>query len=201
MKTLEIAIAIVTLILYSKGAAGFSGVSSITFRRSSPMAAAASDLTCPSPTPVENVVVLKDADSVGQRIREIVAEEAEKAIESRGHFALAIPGGSILKMLAGDIPNKEKWTSKTTLFYVNHKCVDMEDGNLATHAKARKLFLDEWEGVNALVLSGSSDGEQEATSYEEQMKALSDEALPKTGDGLPLFDLSLIGVGGEFSIN
>jgi len=197
MKTLEKAIAIVTLILYSKGAAGFSGVSSITFRRSSPMAAAASDLTCPSPTPVENVVVLKDADSVGQRIREIVAEEAEKAIESRGHFALAIPGGSILKMLAGDIPNKEKWTSKTTLFYVNHKCVDMEDGNLATHAKARKLFLDEWEGVNALVLSGSSDGEQEATSYEEQMKALSDEALPKTGDGLPLFDLSLIGVGDD----
>lgn len=160
------------------------------------LAASNSDI-CPPATKPENVVVLKDADEVGERIRSIVAEEAEKAIAARGHFALAIPGGSILKMLAGDIPNKSEWTSKTTLVYVNHKCVDMDDGDLATHAKARKLFLDDWEGVNALVLGGSADGEKEAKDYEAQMKALGDEVLPKTEDGLPLFDLSLIGVGDD----
>lgn len=73
----------------------------------------------------------------------------------------------------------------------------MNDGDLATHAKARKLFLDSWEGVNAIVLGGSADGEKEAKDYEDQMKALSDNVLPKTEDGLPLFDLSLIGVGGK----
>mmetsp|Transcript_14112 Transcript_14112/g.21662 ORF Transcript_14112/g.21662 Transcript_14112/m.21662 type:complete len:304 (-) Transcript_14112:307-1218(-) len=155
------------------------------------------ELVCPPPTPAENVVVLEDADAVGQKIREIVAEEAEKAISAHGHFALAIPGGSILKMLAGDIANKEEWTSKTTLVYVNHKCVSMDDGDLATHAKARKLFLDSWEGVNAIVMGGSADGEQEAKEYEDKIKALSDDVLPKTEAGLPLFDLSLIGVGDD----
>ena len=118
---------------------------------------------CPPPANVENVVILKDADSVGKRnpnkcnlnaiflfsfpavtgqhIREIVAEEAESAISRRGHFALAIPGGSILKMLAGGDFKEESWMSKTTIFYVNHKCVSMEDPELATHAKANKLFL------------------------------------------------------------
>ena len=135
----------------------------------------------------------------GQKIREIVSQEAERAISERGHFALAIPGGSILKMLAGDIANKEQWTSKTTLVYVNHKCVSMDDGELATHAKARKLFLDGWDGVNAIVMGGSADGEKEAKDYEDQIKALGEDILPRCHEtGLPVFDLSLIGVGGEF---
>jgi 6-phosphogluconolactonase len=134
----------------------------------------------------------------GQKIREIVSQEAERAISERGHFALAIPGGSILKMLAGDIANKEKWTSKTTLVYVNHKCVSMEDGESATHAKATKLFLDGWDGVNVIVMNGSADGEKEAKDYEDQIKMLDEDILPIDSDtGLPVFDLSLIGVGGE----
>lgn len=159
---------------------------------------ATSTAECPPPTPVENVNVLKDADAVSDRIRQIVAEEAERAVKERGHFALAIPGGSMLKMLAGDIPNKDVWTSKTTLVYVNHKCVDMDDGALATHAKARKLFLDEWKGVNAIVLGGSADGEKEAKAYEDQIRALDNDILPIDSEsGLPVFDLSLIGVGDD----
>ncbi len=127
-----------------------------------------------------------------------MAEEAERAIAKRGHFAIAIPGGSILKMLAGDIPNKEKWTSKCTLVYVNHKCVSMDDADLSTHAKATKLFLNDWKGVNVVVLGGSGDAEKEAQAYEDQLKALGNDILPvDSEDGLPLFDLSLIGVGGE----
>ena len=155
---------------------------------------------CPPPANVENVVILKDADSVGKRnpnkcnlnaiflfsfpavtgqhIREIVAEEAESAISRRGHFALAIPGGSSLKMLAGGDFKEESWMSKTTIFYVNHKCVSMEDPELATHAKANKLFLNEWTGVNVITLGGTSHGEKEATYYEEQMLSLDEGILP-----------------------
>ena len=127
-----------------------------------------------------------------------MAEEAESAISDRGHFALAIPGGSILKMLAGGEFKHESWMSKTTIFYVNHKCVSMEDEKLATHAKAKHLFLDKWTGVNVITLGGSSDGEKEATHYEEQMKSLDESILPIDPEsGLPVFDLSLIGVGGK----
>ena len=74
-----------------------------------------------------------------------VEAAATAAIAERGHFALAIPGGSVLKMLAGSTPS---WAAQTTLAYVNHKCVAMDDAALATHAKARAGFLDAgWAGV------------------------------------------------------
>lgn len=157
----------------------------------------------PPPTPVDDVVVLADAASVGEAVRSVVVEAAERAVAERGHFALAIPGGSILKMLVGmsadDGEGRDmSWTSKTTLVYVNHKCVSMDDGDLATHAKAHKLFLDEWDGVDAIVLDGTDDGPAEAESYEAKLRALPEDVLPRCTDtGLPVFDLALIGVGDD----
>lgn len=147
-------------------------------------------------TAVDQVVVLKDAAAVGDRIREITVQAAENAINERGYFALAIPGGSILKMLVGEDILGE-WTCQTTIAYVNHKCVDMEDGNLATHAKAMKLFMNKWEGCNPIILDGTDNGEREASSYEQKLKALSEDILPRDSDGLPIFDLALIGVGDD----
>jgi 6-phosphogluconolactonase len=154
-------------------------------------------LTSPPPTSPERVLVLSDAKEVGKYIRETVIHSAKKAISERGHFALAIPGGSILKMLAGEMTDLS-WTDKTTIVYVNHKCVPMDDMEAATHAKARKLFLDSWPGVETIVMDGSADGEAEARSYEEKIRSLSETKLPRCNKtGLPLFDLSLIGVGDD----
>jgi 6-phosphogluconolactonase len=152
-----------------------------------------------APAPVDKVVVLEDAAAVGNAVRKIVGESAVQAIADHGYFALAIPGGSILKMLVGDdiLAAGGDWTSKTVIAYVNHKCVPMEDGDLATHAKARKLFMDKWERVNVIVLDGTDDGAAEAASYEAKMKALSDKELPRDAAGLPVFDLALIGVGDD----
>jgi 6-phosphogluconolactonase len=155
---------------------------------------------------------LTDADAVGAAVREIVEDAARKAIAARGSFALAIPGGSILKMLVGSgrmtAPNESKapdespWTCHTTLAYVNHKCVSMEDAALATHAKARQLFLEEWEGCHTIVLQGvlqgTADGPAEAQAYQAQLAALPVDVLPRSPEtGLPIFDLALIGVGDD----
>jgi 6-phosphogluconolactonase len=166
----------------------------------------ASLLASPPKTPVQQVVVLKDANAVGQEIRRIVVECAKHAIAERGHFALAIPGGSILKMLVGDMQDydidMDDWTSKTTIAYVNHKCVAMDDASLATHAKAKTLFLDKWKGCHTIILDGTADGQAEAMSYQAKMQALSTDILPRSsskenGAGLPIFDLALIGVGDD----
>lgn len=145
-------------------------------------------------TPVENVQILADAEAVGAEIRSILTKAAQEAISERGSFALAIPGGSILKMLVG---TKGHWTKSTTMAYVNHKCVPMDDADLATHAKAMKLFLSEWEGCNTLIMDGTDDGAAEAAGYEAKLKALPDSVLPRDANGLPVFDLALIGVGDD----
>jgi len=139
---------------------------------------------------------LEDATAVGNRIREITLNAANRAVAERGYFALAIPGGSILKMLAGDDILGD-WTSNTTICYVNHKCVDMDDAKLATHAKAMNIFLNKWKGCNTIIMDGTDKGEEEAKSYEQKMKALDEKVLPRDSKGLPVFDLALIGVGDD----
>lgn len=142
-------------------------------------------------TPVDQVLVLADATAVGAKICSIVQDAAKEAIADKGHFYLAIPGGSILKMLVG---SGGDWCSKTTIAYVNHKCVDMGDEELATHAKAMKLFMGEWEGCNPIVMDGTDKGPEEAAAYEAKLKALD---MPLNEAGLPVFDLALIGVGDD----
>lgn len=147
--------------------------------------------TFPSTSP-DQVVVLKDADAVGAKIRQIVEDAAAKAIADHGHFYLAIPGGSILKMLVG---SKGDWTQSTTIAYVNHKCVAMDDEKLATHAKAMHLFMKDWKGCNPIIMDGTADGSAEAAAYQSKLESLT--GLPKDDNGVPMFDLSLIGVGDD----
>lgn len=148
--------------------------------------------------PVEQVVVLPDAAAVGERVRRIVREAAQVAIAEHGHFCLAIPGGSILKMLVGILDEGDsEWTKSTYLAYVNHKCVDLADESAATHAKALKLFLSAWEGCHTVLLDGTSDGPKEAKSYQAKLQDLVAKGILPTKDNLPLFDLALIGVGDD----
>ena len=46
-------------------------------------------------------------------------------------------------------------------------------------------------------MDGTDNGEKEASSYEQKLKALSEDILPRDSDGLPIFDLALIGVGDD----
>lgn len=147
-----------------------------------------------APVEPSNVIVKADALDVASLVMSKVEKAAEAAIADRGHFALAIPGGSVLDMLAGTAPS---WASKTTLAYVNHKAVPMDDKELATHAKASAKFLDQWDGVNAIVMNGSGDAPAEAVAYEKALRELPESKLPRGQDGLPIFDMMLIGVGDD----
>eukprot|EP00933_Yihiella_yeosuensis_P008466 TRINITY_DN113926_c0_g1_i1.p1 TRINITY_DN113926_c0_g1~~TRINITY_DN113926_c0_g1_i1.p1 ORF type:complete len:397 (-),score=44.61 TRINITY_DN113926_c0_g1_i1:54-1211(-) len=80
--------------------------------------------------------------------------------------------------------------------YVNHKCVSNDDA-AATHKKAMDMFLSSWKGLKVITMGGSSDGVAEAKLYEEQLRNLSEQQLPRNTAGYPVFDLSLIGVGDD----
>ncbi len=157
------------------------------------MLALALSMAALAPAPTQRVRVLRDADAVAAHVRRLVDEAAADALEARGAFALAIPGGSVLKML----PQEPSWAAQTTLVYVNHKAVPMDDSALATHAKALKGFLGTWRDVDVLLLGGSDDAAAEAERYEAAMRALPPSTLPRTAEGLPCFDMMLIGVGDD----
>lgn len=88
-----------------------------------------------------------------------------------------------MKMLSGTAPS---WSDKTTLAYVNHKAVPVDDAELSTHAKATSLFLKDWTGVNVIVMGGTDDSAAEASAYEQALAALPPQVLPRNAEGLPV---------------
>lgn len=76
---------------------------------------------------------------VAASLCKMVESESARAIADHGYFALAVPGGSVLKALAGLRQCKVDW-ARTYLFFVNHKCLPMTDDK-ATYKKARPLCL------------------------------------------------------------
>jgi len=137
-----------------------------------------------APVDPEQLDVVNNADEVATVVRNRLESAAQAAIAERGHFALAIPGGSVMKMLAGTAP---PWADKCTLAYVNHKAVPIEDAALSTHEKATKLFLAEgWSGANVLTLAGSADTAVEAERYAaQQLGTLPEAKLPRHSDACP----------------
>ena len=63
---------------------------------------------------------------------------------------------------------------------------------LATHAKARALFLDACKGITVLAPSGGTDPVAEAKAYEAGLLALSGR-LPFGANGVPVCDLMVLG--------
>ena len=149
------------------------------------------------PAAASSVVIKPDADAVAFQLCSEVAKAAKEAVAARGGLALAIPGGSILKMLVTGSSQLEgvEW-DKGVLAYVNHKCVPNDDA-AATHQKATELFLSGWPGMRVITMGGSGDGKAEAERYEAELRALPESMLPRSASDLPVFDLCLIGVGDD----
>lgn len=147
-------------------------------------------------TPAKDVWILPTEQDVTKAVHSILEKAAHKAIAEKGSFALAIPGGSVLNVLSSLEP-KGDWVSKTTLAYVNHKCVPNDDLSSAIHAKARDKFLDRWGLSNVVTLDGTADAQAEASAYQTKLDAIPATILPRDSDGFPVFDLCLIGVGDD----
>ena len=153
-----------------------------------------------APADKSRITVLSDADAVGAEVWKRIDAAGKRAVEERGTFTLAIPGGSVLKMLAG---TKPAWAEDCLLAYVNHKAVDDDDAALSTHAKARAGFLDAgWDGVDVLNLGGSSDAVAEACRYAELLELATQQnllpvAATASGETIPVFDMMVIGVGDD----
>ena len=123
-----------------------------------------------------------------------VQENAKACIDERGAFVMAVPGGSVAKALAGlkDVTDVD-W-SKVHLFFVNERTPE---------GKCFKLATDVWVGAvdippENVHRCGEGTPADEASAYEAQMRNLPSDILPiDEVNGLPVFDLILLGMGAD----
>jgi len=144
------------------------------------------------------VYVYKTKDDVARALCTEIIEEGSAAIKSRGKFCLAVPGGSVLKMLSTltTLPEAKTldWT-KVFLYYVNHKLVAPDDPD-STHKKAESLFIKDIglpiDNVAQILSDGSGDLEAAAKDYQKKIA----KNVKQVG-GLPYFDYMLLGMGAD----
>lgn len=143
-----------------------------------------------------NVEVYDDAQSLAEAATRLFADEARRAIEQTGRFAVALAGGSTPKityeMLAREYPEASgglDWGA-VHFFFGDERTVppDHEDSN---YRMAREALLDHVRAGSVHRMRGELDPAEAATSYEQEIITFFD-AAP---DEPPNLDLILLGIG------
>jgi len=130
---------------------------------------------------------------------QLVYETARAAVASKGAAVLALSGGSAAAALAGlsSASPPLDW-SRIHLFLVDERCVPL--GDAACNASTlRRTVLEACGAAAAASLrelaTPTAAPAASAAAYEQQLLSLPAEALPRTSDGLPVFDLVVLGMG------
>ena len=150
-----------------------------------------------SETSYSSTIVYPDDISLAKAVCNDLSSTVSSSIAERGKAFVAVPGGSVLKMLSGLKSNENTidW-SKVYWFYVNHKCVAKDD-ETSTHNKALKYFMKELyasdiaKNIMSIDIDDTVVGHDTiAHEYEQKIKDL----LPAMNK-LPIFDYMLLGMG------
>ena len=119
--------------------------------------------------------IFADENALASALAERVAALAAEAVAARGRFALAIPGGSVLSLLARGLPPRTD-ASQWHLFWTDERCVPLADPRSHFHL-AQSELLPHLPGAHLHPVRGS------AADYEKEIAPF-----------LPL-DLALLGLG------
>ena len=143
--------------------------------------------------------IVRDAsEAVGALVRDRSAE----AIARRGVFSIALAGGSLVKALAAVKDYADVDFTKWRVFWVDERCVPHDDDE-SNYGGAMKALFD---GVNVpdgqlyaidetLCATNAGAAGKCAKAYENTLKALTPDVIGVNDQGLPVFDLLLLGFG------
>jgi len=147
------------------------------------------------------VTIVRDASEM---LASVVKARSIEAIERRGVFSIALAGGSLVKMLralsedGGGGCDFTKWR----VFWVDERCVPHDDAESNYGGAMKALFND----VNvpreqlyaideSLCATNAGAAARCAKAYEAVLKTLTPSVIPLNDQGLPVFDLLLLGFG------
>ena len=146
-----------------------------------------------------NIEIVSDPESLAQRSVELFVADAQKAVESKDAFYVAISGGHTPKRffeLLGDVPEAISlpW-EKIQLFWVDERIVQ-PDSQWSNYKLAADTFLPKVaipeQNVHRIPTE-DSDFKVAARRYEESIR----EAFGLEENQIPEFDLIVLGMGAE----
>jgi 6-phosphogluconolactonase len=134
-------------------------------------------------------VIVDGVEALAERLAERIAREAEQAIDARGRFALALPGGSVARACFPRLARVPFDWPHTTLLWGDERAVPPADPE-SNYGLARELWLAPARVPERSVhrmRADSPDLERAAAEYADGMVRL-------LGDP-PRLDVALLGAG------
>jgi len=147
-----------------------------------------------------SIEILPDADALALRAADLLALAAQEAAAARGRFAVALSGGETPRVLYRMIARQQfsqkiPWR-RVQLYWGDERCVPPDDA-ASNYGMAHDAFLKHVPIADANVhrILGEQPPPQAALAYEKELRALA--ALERPKSELPVFDLVLLGLGGD----
>lgn len=136
------------------------------------------------------ITTLADPEAVARRAAWEISRELASTIERHGHAHLALSGGGTprrtYELLAAEMPD----FSAVDVWFADERCVPPEDEEsnfkLATETLLHTVSIPDAQVHRML---GELGPEEAALRYEQELKSVLD------GDGLPILDLVVLGIG------
>jgi 6-phosphogluconolactonase len=156
-----------------------------------------------------NIVVLQDKQEVARQSAQRLVDALAEAIERRGLAHLALTGGSSAVALHEELV-KQEWHGaldweRVHLWWGDDRFVpvDHDDSNIGM-AYQTLLNPDEGDGlpipaenIHPFEIDEAQSESDAADLVAQRYAEYLEEVLPKGADGLPAFDVILLGVGGD----
>lgn len=138
--------------------------------------------------------IFKNIEMLSREAAEIFAEQASRSIRERGHFLVALNGGStpapLFQLLASKYRDKVDWNN-THIFWGDERLVPADDPE-SSYGQARQLFLSDVPipEDNIHPVNGALEPIDAARDYASTLKSF---AIPPLD--FPRFDLAYLGMG------
>lgn len=150
----------------------------------------------------KNIHILSDKAAIATYMAEVFVDSAEKSIASHGHFVVALSGGGtpqpLYELLATPSYAQRVDWENVHFFWGDERCVPISaDGNnykQTATALLSKLTIPEqniWRVKTELPCASA------AQAYQQQLAAFAQQYQPDTGLNWPIFDMVLLGMGGD----
>ncbi len=141
-----------------------------------------------------SLYVAADVEAMAEQAVKLIVAASKEAIAERGVFTLAISGGKtplpVFRLLSSATWAKSIDWSKTTIYWVDERCVSIESEE-SNYRAARQELLSRVDATHFYRMKGELYPTEAAKAYEELLK---DHFDLKEGE-LPRFDFVLLGVG------
>ncbi|GBF94076.1 6-phosphogluconolactonase [Raphidocelis subcapitata] len=142
------------------------------------------------------VVVFATPKNASKGLSKLIAASAAAAIAAKGSFTLVLSGGSVLNTLSALAEVKGVDWSKWWVAFVDERNVDhaSPDSNYkgAVEALLGRVPIPKEQ---VLAIREGLPVQQAATEYEGRLLGLPAGVLPRDDEGLPVFDLIVLGIG------